>query len=138
MINDEEVSQRFNTVYENNQRIDFQPQRMPMPTLTAEQMQYKREMQVLMQRRVQMQQWQQQQAIQAQKALLLGIYRPMQVPAPVTSTPEPKQKPNQKARQTTLQMPQASEMAKQMLMPLPLSTIPTHGPPDHSLGSAKL
>ena len=132
MINDEEVSQRFNAVYENDQRIEFRPQPIPIPTLTAEQMQ------VFVQRRVQMQQWQQQQAIQAQNTLLLGIHRPMQVPAPVPSTPEPKQKPNQKARQTTPQISQTSEMAKQMLMPLPLSTMPNHGLPDYGLGYATL
>ena len=126
-------------VYENDEQIEFRPQHMPMPTLTAEQLQYKREMQVLMQRRVQMQEWKQQQAIQAQLAQQLGAQVPVTLRStPIPSAPEPTQNRKRTARQMTKQttpqmVPQISEMAKQMLMPLPLPTVPVCGPPDYGL-----
>ncbi|KAL2036445.1 hypothetical protein N7G274_010846 [Stereocaulon virgatum] len=103
MINDEHVLQRFNAVYENDQQIEFRPQHMPMPTLTAEELQNKREMQVLMQRRVQMQQWKQQQAIQAQLAQQLGTQVPVTLcSTPIPSAPEPTQRRQRTARQMAI------------------------------------
>ena len=143
MVNDQADLQKFQTFYENDQRLYFRPLPVPTPKLSPEEMHYRREMQVLIQKRLQMQEWQMQQAMQMQHlthpygAVQVSEQMPMQLPIPVPlpSTPEPRQKPKQKPRQKT---PKMSEMAKQMLTPMPLPDheLPISGPPDYGLGYA--